>query len=393
MRVHIDARSISHPRRGGFKTYIENLVGALLAHDDTTEYVLVYDREYRLPQVAGNERVKEVVVPARAGMLGQGYREQVGIPRLAARASDAIWHFPYNTAPVRGARPYVLTLHDMTAFTHPLSADWSAPARALKDLAMYAYPRFLIPKAVRGASLIITVSEYARSRIIEILDVDPERVVVTPLAPSPVFRPLCEAGRAAAVVAIRQRWGIARPFVLSLASTLLKNPLGVLEAFARLPADVRHAFDIVLVMAHEQVRGVVEARIADLGMARVAHTIVNATPSDLLLLYNTAEALLYPSFTESFPFPTVEAMVCGLPVICSNTTGFPEQVGDAALQVDPGEVDEISAALITVLSSPSVAAEMRSRSIRRANLYTWGRTARTTLGVYEQVTGPPRSGQ
>lgn len=385
MKVCIDARSISHPRRGGFKTYIENLVSALLVLDDETEYVLVYDRPYSLPHAGRNERVHEAVIPAQVPLLGQGYREQIGIPRFASRSAAACWHFPYNTAPALGAPPYVLTLHDMTAFTHSPVVDWSAPVRAIKDLAMYAYPRALIPQAARHAAAIITVSEYARSRIIELLNVAPEKVVVTPLAAAPLFRRLPDDERDRARDFIRTRFGVGKPFVLSVASTLLKNPIGVLEAYAQLAPRLRDEYDLVIVMAHEQARAAVDARIAALSLDLNTHVIIAATPSDLLMLYNCAEVLLYPSFTESFPLPTMEAMVCGLPVICSNTTGFPEQVGTAAITVDPGSVEEVASALARVLGSTQERAEMSERSVQRSSAYSWVRTARETRLVYARV--------
>lgn len=252
---------------------------------------------------------------------------------------------------------------------------------------MHTYPRMLISRSAHRARAIITVSEYARGRIVDLLAVDPDKVHVTPLAASPIFAQLSSDERVSARQTVEQKFGLSRPFVLSIASTLLKNPIGVLAVYARLPIWLRREYDLVLVMAHEQVRAVVERRIVDLGVMGQVRVLTNVAPEHLLLLYNSAELLLYPSLTESFPLPTVEAMSCGLPVICSDTTGFPEQVGDAAIKLPPNATDSLAAATAEVLTDRQFANELSARGLERSRLFTWHRTASETLAIYKLVAG------
>jgi glycosyltransferase involved in cell wall biosynthesis len=111
---------------------------------------------------------------------------------------------------------------------------------------------------------------------------------------------------------------------------------------------------------------------------------------DLAALYSGAKLFLFPSLCEGFGLPPLEAMACGTPVVCSNATSLPEVVGDAALTVDPHDVEALAEAIGRVLSEPKLAAELRTRSLERAQQFTWQRTARETMGVYNQVLGEAR---
>ena len=91
--------------------------------------------------------------------------------------------------------------------------------------------------------------------------------------------------------------------------------------------------------------------------------------------------------TEGFGLPVLEAMACGTPVVTSNTSSLPEVAGDAALLVDPYDVRQIAQAMWLVLSQPALAAELRARGLARAAQFTWERTARETIAVYERVVG------
>jgi glycosyltransferase involved in cell wall biosynthesis len=106
---------------------------------------------------------------------------------------------------------------------------------------------------------------------------------------------------------------------------------------------------------------------------------------DLPALYSGAAALVYPSLIEGFGLPVLEAMRCGTPVLTSSTSSLPEVGGEAALYVDPHNVDGIAAALYKLATQPSLRADLAARGLQRAALFTWTRTAEQTLHVYEEL--------
>ncbi len=107
----------------------------------------------------------------------------------------------------------------------------------------------------------------------------------------------------------------------------------------------------------------------------------------LATAYADADVVAYISLYEGFGLPVLEAMSAGAPVITSNTSSLPEVAGDAALLVDPEDVEEIADAVARVLTDPALAEDLRRRGRERAALFTWAATARATLDVYRHVTG------
>jgi len=102
-------------------------------------------------------------------------------------------------------------------------------------------------------------------------------------------------------------------------------------------------------------------------------------------LYAGADLFAFPSLYEGFGLPVLEAMACGTPVVTSNSSSLPEVAGDAALLVDPYNVDEIAAAMRRILEDTNLAQELRMHGLARAAQFTWERTARETIEVYEKV--------
>ena len=113
-----------------------------------------------------------------------------------------------------------------------------------------------------------------------------------------------------------------------------------------------------------------------------------APREELSLWYNAATAFVYPSLYECFGLPPLEAMQCGTPVVSSNVASLPEVVGDAALTVDPTNVDALAAALLQIAPDPSLREDLRSRGLQRAQRLSWDRTAADTLAVLRAVARP-----
>ena len=103
------------------------------------------------------------------------------------------------------------------------------------------------------------------------------------------------------------------------------------------------------------------------------------SPEDKVYLYNLAELFVYPSFFEGFGFPPLEAMACGVPTITSNTSSLPEIAGEAAIMIDPYDIEELAWAMEKILSDSSLSKEMSKRSLERAKIFSWDKCAKETL--------------
>ena len=129
---------------------------------------------------------------------------------------------------------------------------------------------------------------------------------------------------------------------------------------------------------------------ADLGMTgQIIYRFVEE--EDKPALYSGASVFVFPSLYEGFGLDPLEAMSCGAPVVCSNRTSLPEVVGDAALLVDPDNTQKLVEAMCRVLTDESLQADLRARSLQRASLFNWHKTARETLAVYEEALARKKS--
>jgi glycosyltransferase involved in cell wall biosynthesis len=125
--------------------------------------------------------------------------------------------------------------------------------------------------------------------------------------------------------------------------------------------------------------------VAELGIEQHVRFLGYIQESDLRCLYSVAKVFVYPSLYEGFGLPPLEAMACGAPVITSHTSSLPEVVGDAAILIDPYNVEELFHALKTVLLDDDLRLQLRKKSLERAKLFSWTRTAQETLAVYQEA--------
>jgi glycosyltransferase involved in cell wall biosynthesis len=380
MRIGIDTRAISHSQRGGFQTYTTELLGALATLDDQNEYILYFDRPFTPPfALPANFRVEEI--PAQPKWIGTVWREQRLLPARMAEDGVDLAHYPCNTAPVFShPSPSVLTLHDVIALTEPKRLQSMSPAQTWQWL-IARYASSVIPKAVERAGAIITVSHFEKEQIRTVFQIPAERIFVTPLAVNPMMRPLTceeEADRGQQILA---DLGVDAPFLFAMGYEPRKNMAGVMQAY-RILHDAHPGVKLVAVIGHAATRLQWQKWITEQGLDGSVLLLGSISQEALIVLYNLAEAFLFPSLREGFGLPPLEAMACGTPVVVSDRSSLPEVVGDAALIVDPTEPQQIADACRRVLEDQALAVELRAKGLQRVRKFSWAETARLTLHAY-----------
>jgi glycosyltransferase involved in cell wall biosynthesis len=181
------------------------------------------------------------------------------------------------------------------------------------------------------------------------------------------------------------RYGLHGPYVLYVgALEPRKNIPGLLRAFVRLRADFP---DLTLALGGSPRWKFAEIprALEELALEPVVRFTGYIADSDLPALYSAAAAFCFPSFYEGFGLPVLEAMACGTPVVCSNTSSLPEVAGDAALLVEPRDEVALTEAIARVLTDEALAEDLRERGLKRAASFSWDRTAELTLAVYRSV--------
>jgi glycosyltransferase involved in cell wall biosynthesis len=373
MRVGIDARFLTHPQAGGFKTYTQHLVRAITALDRVNEYVLYVDRPPDADRpVSRQPNVRTRIVPAWIPRVGMVWREQVGLAAQASRDRLDLLHCLTLTSPLRIDCPVVLTLHDTLWRDLPLRlrpVDW--------------YYRIVPRLAAARAASIITVSRFAHAEICLRLGVPADRVFVTPEAAGPAFARIEDQSRIDAVLA---RTGLRPGFVLALASAdPRKNATTLVRAYAELPEGVRRRHPLVLVWSHRGLTPALLAEVTRLGLRSSVRFLFGVSESDLAVLYNAASMFAFPSLGEGFGLPLLEAMACGTPVVAVNASSVPEVAGDAALLCDGASPQALTAAMLRVLADDSLRAALIRRGLARAASFSWERCAQQTLACYART--------
>jgi len=354
MRVGISLLTLVPGVVGGSETYARELTHAL-ARVGELEYeafvpTLAPDAADGLPTSVVPEYRASTTTPGRLTAMARAYAAPGKLRRrLGADRLDAI-HFPLSVMlPPLERPPAATTVHDLQHELYP--QFFSRPE--------LAYRRLVYGRTVKASRIVIAISEHARQTLLERYRLEPDRVVTVHLGIdherlSPGSEP-------------------REPFLIYPANPWPhKNHARLFEALALLRRE-RPELKLVLTGTGHP------ASLPD-GVENRGRV-----PADeLVRLYRTASALVFPSLYEGFGLPPLEAMACGCPVACSNATSLPEVYGDAAEYFDPLSPEDLTRAVNVVLADPAPFVE---RGVARAREFSWERCAREHEAVYRRLAG------
>jgi glycosyltransferase involved in cell wall biosynthesis len=299
--------------------------------------------------------------------------EQVLLPVYARRDHLDVLFCPAYTTPILVNYRTVTAIHD---------AIYAQRQNHLPPKETWA-PRIFSWLAARVSDRIIAVSEFSKRQIVHDYGIPANRIDVIYEASDPSFSPVRDQDK---MSAMKERYGLQGEFVLYVGQILQRRHVPCLLQTFRSLRQHFQAIQLVLVGKNRTYPFVdIQALIKEMGLQDTVVWKENVPDEDLVLLYNAAEVLVYVSSQEGFGLPVLEAMACGCPVITSSTSSLPEVAGDAALQVTPGDVDELTEAIRQVLTDRSLRERLAKKGLHRAAQFSWRRTAEQTLKVLESV--------
>jgi len=368
VRVSVDAL-YALPDGGGTWTYLRALLRELPACDAEARYTVFTNREGGKlldPTAVGTVRAVRCPVPGGSARLAYEY---AALPAQIVRAGTDVLFAPAFTLPAAPGAASVVTIHDLRHEELPASFP---PLHG-------AMLRRLARAAARRADHVIVTTDRTRARLIACYNLDPERVHTVPLAADAAFfAPIPEATRAA----VRERHGLYRPYLLSLAQpSWQKNLAALVEAY--LAWRVLDRTDTHLVLPGWRPGDAPElwAKVRAAGREADVRCIGRVPDADLPALYAGAAAFVLPSRYEGFGIPLLEAMACGTPVLATTAAALPEVAGDAALLFAPDDRPALVAALRHLLDDPALRASLVARGHARARQFSWHNTAAQTYAV------------
>lgn len=370
MRIGIDYTAAV--RQGaGIGRYTRNLVGALAETDATNEYVLFSaGRDPHRAAWPHNFRTRELPLSDRhLALLWQRMRVPIPVEWLTGRLD--IFHSPDFVLPAVASARTVLTVHDLSFIRYP---ECFSPG-------LLAYLTTCVPRSVSRADLVLADSQSTRDDLVELLHLSAERVAVVHAGVEPRFNAQQDRARVEAVVA---KYGLHRPYILAVGTLQpRKNLARLIRAFGLLRDRHRTPHQLAICGGRGWLYEDIPATIRELHLEADVLLTGFVDDSDLPALYSGADVFALPSIYEGFGIPVLEAMSCGTPVVTSNVSSLPEVAGDAALMVDPADVEALTEALWRLIDDATLRHELVRRGFHQAQRFTWAAAAARLLQLYK----------
>jgi glycosyltransferase involved in cell wall biosynthesis len=358
VRIGIDASRATRARRTGTENYARQLILALLAAGSGDAFTLFF-RDH--PPAGDFAAADQRVIPFPR--LWTHVRLSL---ELLRRPRPDVLFIPAHVLPLAHPLPSVVTVHDLGYRYFPDAHPW-AQRRYLDWSTRYS---------ARAATRVIADSLATRDDLVKFYEVPPEKISV-------VYPGRDESLGPADPAPVLARHGLAGDYLLHVGTLQpRKNLIRLIEAAATL----RPRWPALTLVLAGRAGWLAEPILAlarrHAGWVRLLDYVPEA---DLPGLYSGARAFVYPSLYEGFGFPVLEAMACGTPVICANTSSLPEVAGDAALLVNPTDTAALAAAIERALAAPPLRAELAAKGLAQVQKFSWQRTAGETLKVLKRA--------
>ncbi len=375
MRIAIDYTAALR-QNAGIGTYVRNLVSALLEENTSNQYTLLASGRAsgaRPFPTAENIRNRNIFIPDRYLNI-LWYRLRVPLPPTFFTGPADIYHGPDFVLPPLGKKiRKVVTIHDLAFLEHP---EYAVPELA-------AYLRKVVPEAIKAADVVTTVSPEVSRTLIKHFQTPGEKLVVVPNGVSASIHRITDP---LLLDATRHKFNLKSPFVLAVGTLEpRKNHIGLIKAFHQLHQQKKAPAMLVIAGGPGWLYEETQSLVEKLKLTKKVRFLGRVTDFELITLYSMAEVFAFPSFFEGFGIPPLEAMACGAPVITSNTSSLPEVVGDAALLVDPYNIDDLAHNIQKVLDDDELRASLRQKGYAHVQGYTWQRSAQKLLSIYQRL--------
>ena len=342
--------------------YVRNLVTQLEKIDSKNRYSILLPPEDMDKWQPTNPNFQKAACPHREFT----FDEQIGLKKQLKNLKPDLVHFPMVQQPAWYHSKVVTTMNDLTT-TRFLNPTKNQNILRVKQVVY----KWLNRRVVRKSAALLTYSEFVKQDIVGHLGADPAKITVTPLAGDKI------TDKAQPVKSLE-----GKKFILYVGSASPhKNLSSLVAAFLLLRL---HHPDLRLVFAGKK-----DANYAHMEdwTQKIPNVIFTGRVSDgeLRWLYENTAAYVFPSLSEGFGLPGLEAMTHGAPVVSSDATCLPEIYGDAAMYFDPFNGNQQAEAINEVLTDKRVRDELIKKGKAQAAKYSWRKTAEQTLAVYQRT--------
>ncbi len=372
MRIGIEAQRIFRKKKHGMDMVALELIRALQNIDSPHEFFVFVQPDEDHACLSESDNIKIVELPSSPYPIW----EQWHLPRAVKKYKLDLLHCTSNTAPLFLSVPLVLTLHDII-YLEKISFTEGTAYQKFGNI----YRKWNVPIISKKAKKILTVSDFENQRICSHFGFNKDLVQTVYNAAGTHFKKIANPQTLAETKA---KYNLPDNYIFFLGNTdPKKNVRGVLKAISILRSSNLLPCKLLMLDINRQY---LHDLANDIGDPTIVDEIVftGYVPNkELPAIYSMATLFLYPSLRESFGIPLVEAMLCEVPIITSNTSSMPEIVSDAAVLCNPFEPQSIADAISMVFANKGKQQEMKDKGLKRGQMFSWELNAISTLEVYK----------
>ncbi len=375
MRIGIEAQRIFRTKKHGMDIVVLELIKALqLADTENLYYIFVKKGE-------DNNCLKETSNFKIIEVPGASYAdwEQVFLPLYAKKYKLDVLHCTSNTAPIFYRGTTIVTLHDVIFLEQSQQTSTMSWYQNMGRI----YRKLIVPLSIKKASHVITVSEYERKRIGQILNIKTENISVVYNAFGQHFSAVKNPAQ---IDTVKHKYKLPANYIFYIGNTdPKKNIFNTIRAYRNYYISVADPLPLVIADIEETFLQTVLEKTDTKSLRKnivLTDYILNA---DLPSIYAGASLFLYPSLRESFGIPVLESMASGTPVITSNNSALPEVAGGAAALVDATSEKNIAETMVQLLTEMNKATELIDKGYARIKNFSWNISATKLLNIYKTI--------
>lgn len=296
--------------------------------------------------------------------------ENLGLPIAAWRTGADLLHCSSSGAPIWSPLPVVMTVHDVIPLIMNDGMDTDGVRRFRNRLSA----------GLRQSQSIIAVSDHTRLDLIKVMKANPDKIKVVYWGAD---------SNPAAPDTDRPATGLILGF--GGGGAVRKNTPAMVRMFAKVAASHLAASLVILGVTDAGQRNQLQDLINELALQGRVSLMGYVSDAELERFYKDATCLVYISLYEGFGLPPLEVMVHGVPVVASNRSSIPEVVGDSGILVDPGNIEEVADAVLSLLHNQELHHQLSERAWQRARQFNWRDTAEKTISIFEAALNPKLS--
>lgn len=372
MKICIDGRAATLYRGTGIGNYTYQIINNLHQIDFLNDYNILIppSSSLNLPNKNNFNYLNSTTNEEK------NFWEFINTPNSKENIIGDIYHIPQNGIGLSKPNDIktVITLHDIIPMKMP---------ETVSDTFLKIF-QSNIKNILDNSDGIITVSNFSKEDISKTFSYPKEKIFVTHLAAEEIYKPL---NKYHSSQYLKKKYNIDTDFLLYVGGfSPRKNIVGIIEAFNLVKSSYKQGLKLVILGSKGPSYEIYRKKVEELNLTSSVIFTGFIPIEDMPIFYSASKALVYPSFYEGFGLPPIECMACGTPVIASNLTAIPEVCKDAALLVNPHDVDEIKENILLLLNHPKFYSLMIYKGLTHSSKFNWKKTAYNTLDAYKNIS-------